>query len=307
MALTRALVGMSQMSMGQLSMAAPASVGSVRGMATLKEIEMRLKGTRNIKKITSSMKMVSAAKYAQAERRLKPARTYGGGAIDVYDKTGAEGPEDVSRQLIIAISSDRGLCGGIHTGVNKAIKQYMATTPANVETKMFLVGDKCTSVIKKYSPDAIEANVKEYGRKPPTFDDASAVANAILECGFEFDKGVLLYNKFKTVVSYNLAEQAIFRDAHFEASKGIDVYDSIDADVLQACAEFQLASIIYFAMKENACSEQSARMTAMDNASKNASEMIEKLQVTYNRTRQAVITTELIEIISGAAAAENMS
>jgi len=171
-----------------------------------------------------------------------------------------------------------------------------------VETKMFLVGDKCTSVIKKAAPENIEGQVKEYGRKPPTFDDASAVANMVLECGFEFDKGILLYNKFKSVVSYSLSEQAIFRDAHFAAAKGIDVYDSIDADVLQSCAEFQLASIIYFAMKENACSEQSARMTAMDNASKNAGEMIDKLQVTYNRTRQAVITKELIEIISGAAA-----
>jgi len=271
-------------------------------MATLKEIEMRLKGTRNIKKITTSMKMVSAAKYAQAERRLKPARAYGGGCVDVYDKTGAEGPEDVSKQLIIAISSDRGLCGGIHSGINKAIKTFMANTPANVETKMFLVGDKCTSVIKKAVPDNIEGQVKEYGRKPPTFDDASAVANMVLECGFEFDKGILLYNKFKSVVSYSLSEQPLFRDAHFAASKGIDVYDSIDADVLQSCAEFQLASIIYFAMKENACSEQSARMTAMDNASKNAGEMIDKLQITYNRTRQAVITKELIEIISGAAA-----
>merc|ERR1712133_204294 len=190
--------------MGQLSVAqpaamvAPAAVGSVRGMATLKEIEMRLKGTRNIKKITTSMKMVSAAKYAQAERRLKPARAYGSGCVDVYDKTGAEGPEDASKQLIIAISSDRGLCGGIHSGINKAIKNHMANTPANVETKMFLVGDKCTSAIK--------GQVKEYGRKPPTFDDAAAVANAVLECGFDFDKGILLYNKFKSVVSYSLSE-----------------------------------------------------------------------------------------------------
>merc|ERR1719193_3089097 len=76
------------------------------------------------------MKMVSAAKYAQAERRLKPARTYGAGAVDVYDKTGAEGPEAVTKQLIIAISSDRGLCGGIHSGINKYIKNYMAATNA---------------------------------------------------------------------------------------------------------------------------------------------------------------------------------
>merc|ERR1712136_347166 len=131
------------------------------------------------------MKMVSAAKYAQAERRLKPARAYGSGCVDVYDKTGAEGPEDASKQLIIAISSDRGLCGGIHSGINKVIKNHI--------------------------PDAIEGQVKEYGRKPPTFDDAAAVANAVLECGFDFDKGILLYNKFKSVVSYSLSEQPIFR------------------------------------------------------------------------------------------------
>ena len=83
-------------------------------MATLKEIEMRLKGTRNIKKITTSMKMVSAAKYAQAERKLKPARAYGNGCIDVYDKTGAEGPEDVTKRLIIAISSDRGMASSYY-------------------------------------------------------------------------------------------------------------------------------------------------------------------------------------------------
>jgi len=302
MALTRALIGANSVLAGQVSLAAPASVGSVRGMATLKEIEMRLKGTKNIRKITMSMKMVSAAKYAQAERRLKTARAYGGGATQVYDKTGAEGPEDVTKQLVVAISSDRGLCGGIHSGVNKAIKAIIAKTPANVETKLFLVGDKCTQVMKRTFADHIEAQVKDYGRKPPTFDDASAVANAILECGYEFDKGVLLFNRFRTVVSYSLSEQPLFRDAHIAAAKGIDVYDSIDADVLQACAEFQLASVIFYAMKENICSEQSARMTAMDNASKNAGEMIDKLTTTYNRTRQAVITKELIEIISGAAA-----
>lgn len=300
MALTRALIGSNAILANQMSVAMPA--GSTRGMATLKEIEIRLKGTKNIKKITTSMKMVSAAKYAQAERRLKPARAYGAGAADVYEKTGAEGPAEVGKQLVVAISSDRGLCGGIHSGVNKAIKALLAKTPAGVETKMFLVGDKCTSVMKKVAPAALAGQIKDYGRKPPTFDDAAAVANAILESGFEFDRGVLLYNKFKSVVSYSLTEQPLFRDSHFSAGPEFDVYDSIDSDVLQSCAEFQLASIIYFAMKENACSEQSARMTAMDNASKNAGEMIDKLTVTYNRTRQAVITKELIEIISGAAA-----
>merc|ERR1712047_102097 len=125
----------------------------------------------------------------------------------------------------------------------------------------------------------------EIGRLPPQFGDAAAVANAILNSGVEYDQGKMMYNKYKSVVSYE-----------------ITAYDSVDADVVQSYLEFSLASLVYYAMKEGACSEQSSRMTAMDNSSKNAGEMIDKLTITFNRTRQAVITGELIEIISGAAA-----
>jgi len=112
----------------------------------------------------------------------------------------------------------------------------------------------------------------------------------------------MLYNFYKSVVSYNTTAIPIFSQDVIMGADKITAYDSLDSDVMQSYNEFSLASLIYYAMKEGATSEQSSRMTAMDNSSKNAGEMIDKLTITYNRTRQAVITGELIEIISGAAA-----
>jgi len=112
----------------------------------------------------------------------------------------------------------------------------------------------------------------------------------------------LYYNEFRSVVSYKTKTLDIFPVASVEQAKNLSVYDSLDSDVMQSYLEYSLASLIYYCLKEGACSEQSSRMTAMDNSSKNAGEMIDKLTLTYNRTRQAVITGELIEIISGAAA-----
>merc|ERR1719500_757117 len=142
----------------------------------------------------------------------------------------------------------------------------------------------------------------EIGRLPPTFNDAAKIANAIMTCGHEFDSGKLLYNYYKSVVSYDTSEIPIFSQEAVTGAEKVSVYDSLDADVVQSYMEYSLASLIYYAMKEGATSEQSSRMTAMDNSSKNAGEMIDKLRITFNRTRQAVITGELIEIISGAAA-----
>jgi F-type H+-transporting ATPase subunit gamma len=128
------------------------------------------------------------------------------------------------------------------------------------------------------------------------------VAENVLTCGYQFEIGKIVYNKFKSVVSYTTTEIPIFSINSISTAPKLTVYDSLDADVIQSYVEYSLSSLIYYTMKENACSEQSSRMTAMDGASKNAGEMIEKLSLTFNRTRQAVITRELIEIISGAAA-----
>ncbi len=137
---------------------------------------------------------------------------------------------------------------------------------------------------------------------PPLFLDASKLANEIINCGYDYTDGKIIYNKFKSVVSYHCSDLPIFSLKSVESAPKLPVYDSLDSDVIQNYLEFSLASLLFYTMKEGACSEQSSRMTAMDNASKNAGEMIDKLTLTFNRTRQAVITRELIEIISGAAA-----
>lgn len=274
-----------------------------RNMATLKDIRMRLKSVKNIQKITQSMKMVSAAKYARADRDLRQARPYGEGTKAFYEVADIKAPEGKPKTLIIAISSDRGLCGAIHSSVARHIRTMMHEDAHLAENaRIICVGDKVRAILQRLFPENIILSFSNYGKKPPIFDDAVQVANSILNSDYEFDKGILLYNRFKSVVSYATSEQPVFSLETVSNSEKITLYDSLDADVLRSYQEYSLASLIYYAMKENACSEQSARMTAMDSASKNAGEMIDKLTMTFNRTRQAVITKELIEIISGAAA-----
>jgi len=265
---------------------------ATRGMATLKDIETRLKSVKNIRKITSSMKMVSAAKYARAERALKPARVYGTGAESLYTKNEFEAGED---KLVLAISSDRGLCGGVHSGLGKAIK---AANEAKAVTKTIIVGDKAKAILQRTMGDTFLATFNNVGKKPASFTDAINVAEEVLS--HEADTVDIVYNSFVNVVSYNTTTKPIPGVAAIEANDAIYNYDEVDSEVLKCYQEFTLANIVYHSIREQECSEQSARMNAMENATRNAGEMIDKLTLQYNRTRQAVITRELIEIISGA-------
>ncbi|XP_078798147.1 ATP synthase F(1) complex subunit gamma, mitochondrial isoform X1 [Oryzias latipes] len=278
--------------------------GQVRNMATLKDITLRLKSIKNIQKITKSMKMVAAAKYARAERQLKPARVYGTGALALYEKADIKAPEEkTSKHLLVGVTSDRGLCGAIHSGVAKVIKSEIANlTSAGKEVMVVNVGDKLRGLLHRTHGKHIILNCKEVGRIPPSFNDASIVATELLNSGYEFDQGSVIFNRFRSVISYRTDQKPLFSTDIVANSESMGIYDDIDADVLRNYQEFALVNVIYLAMKESSTSEQSARMTAMDNASKNASEIIDKLTLTFNRTRQAVITKELIEIISGAAA-----
>merc|ERR1712018_797088 len=281
-----------------------------RGMANLKAIAIRLKSVKNIQKITQSMKMVSAAKYARAERDLKAARPYGTGAQSFYENAqvgrDAEGKvvpaEAGQKELYVALTSDRGLCGAIHSSICKAIRNELLEKPNLDNVAIICVGDKSRAQLARLFAKNILCVGSDIGRLPPQFGDASKVASAILNSGFEYDIGKMYYNQFRSVVSYKTSELPIFSLDTVNNADKLSVYDSLDADVLQSYMEYSLASMIYYCLKEGACSEQSSRMTAMDNSSKNAGEMIDKLTLTYNRTRQAVITGELIEIISGAAA-----
>ncbi|KAJ0171978.1 hypothetical protein K1T71_012741 [Dendrolimus kikuchii] len=251
-----------------------------RNMATLKAISIRLKSVKNIQKITQSMKMVSAAKYTRAERELKAARPYGEGSILFYERAEVAPPEDDPKQLYVAITSDR------------AIPRL--TTPNSRSFARRCARRRCRGEGGSYC--------EVIGRLPPTFSDAAKLAEAILTSGYEFGSGKIVYNKFRSVVSYQQSDLPLYSQKAVQGAPKLATYDSLDSDVIQSYMEFSLASMLFYAMKEGACSEQSSRMTAMDNASKNAGEMIDKLTLTFNRTRQAVITRELIEIISGAAA-----
>jgi len=277
-----------------------------RGMATLKVIALRLKSVKNIQKITQSMKMVSAAKYTRAEKDLRSAKPYGEGAQSFYKhaEVGQDGEvtEKPKKELLVAMTSDRGLCGAVHSSICRAIKAELNSRSTVENVGIICVGDKSRAQLQKLYGQQILSVGSEIGRLPPQFGDASKIANAIINSGFEYDTGKLYFNRFKSVISYSTTIIPLFSNEAVSKAPKMTLYDSVDADVMQSYLEYSLASLIYYCLKEGACSEQSARMSAMDNASKNAKEMIDKLTITFNRTRQAVITGELIEIISGAAA-----
>eukprot|EP01135_Chromosphaera_perkinsii_P011846 Nk52_evm37s2506 gene=Nk52_evmTU37s2506 len=281
--------------------AGSAQLQQARGMATLKEISMRLKSTQNIQKITSSMKMVSAAKFSRAEKALnKSGRGLGIAINRIYEATGLAQPEAPEKKCAIAISSDRGLCGGIHSAIAKGIKAELAANK-NTQYKFVFVGDKTRLILQKMVGKDILVHFSEVGRKPATFIESSAIAQKIIETGEKFDVTDVWYNKFKSAISYDTTKQPVFSAEALGNAPELTPYE-IEDDILDSYAQFTLANTIMYCQIEGAASEQSARMQAMENATKNAEEMIGSLQLLYNRTRQAVITRELIEIISGAAA-----
>ncbi|XP_041350129.1 ATP synthase subunit gamma, mitochondrial-like [Gigantopelta aegis] len=274
----------------------------VRGMATIKYIRMRLKSVTNIQKITKSMKMVSAAKFSRAERELKVARPFGIGAQAFYEKVEVKQDETQPSHLYIALTSDRGLCGGVHSSIAKRIRALLLEDKAGAETKLVCIGDKSKNILQRLFKPNILLTFNDIGKRPPVFADAAVVAAAIIESGFKYDVGKLFFNKFKSIVSYKTTEMPLFTLESVNSADKLSLYDSLDDDVMRSYNEFALVSLLFYAMKEGATTEQSQRMTSMDGATKNAGEMIDKLRMAFNRTRQAVITRELIEIISGAAA-----
>merc|ERR1712119_15273 len=274
----------------------PKCAGQVRhSSGKLKELGIRLKSITNIQKITKTMKMISASKA------IVPARAYGEGAVGIYEKAGVEAPAtaDNSTMLYVAVSSDRGLCGALHSSIGREVRDEIAGLPQGADAKVITIGEKAKAVLAISNPGNMAMEMKEYGRLPPTFADASAIADQIMKSGVEFDKCVIVYNWFKSAMTNIIKHQPVFSEEAVATSSNMSVYDSLDEDVIKSFQEFQLANTVYYTIKENYTSEQGARMVSMDGATKNAGEIIEKMALTYNRTRQAVITTELTEIISG--------
>merc|ERR1719242_2598754 len=216
--------------------------------------------------------MISSAKYAKASKQLDSIRGFaaaGAGAVNsLTSQEGYVAPE--GKHLIVISSSDRGLCGALH----KASKEI----------------------------DNVIIKCSEVGRNDPTFAECAALAQTILENGYDWSSGTMLYNHHKSAMTQIITPVSLASQAGLESSPGLEVYDSVDGSVIQNFVEYSLAATLYGCIKENYTSEQAARMIAMDGATKNANEMIDRMKLQFNRLRQAVITTELCEIIAGMSA-----
>jgi len=246
--------------------------------------------------------MIAAVKYARAERELKPARPYGQGTQEFYTSIEAEKLEKKPDHLMVLMSSDRGLCGGVHSNITRMLKVDIHGRESDPNFRIICVGDKIKAQINRFFAKNFLLTCNDIGKRPPTFSDAARLAQGILDSGYNYQQGDIYVNRFKSVVSYKTTKLPILNVSTVSGLDAVSIYDSLDGEVLQSYMEYSLSSLLYYALKEGATSEQSSRMTAMDAASKNAGEIIEKMTLLFNRTRQAVITKELIEIISGAAA-----
>lgn len=272
-----------------------------RTMATLKDLKMRMDSVSNIAKITSSMKMVSTAKFKQAERTLQPARAYGKANQALFKAVGVDSEDvEAKKPVAIVVSGDRGLCAGIHSNVSKKARALLE----DKHYDLCIIGDKAKTQLNKQHGDKLAVHFNAIGRTPPTFDEASFIAEEILKARPDFDGGVLIYNHFQSAIAYHTTVVDLHGAETLKWNEKFAPYEVQGDDILPWFHQFNLASTIFHALKEGATSEQSTRMSAMDNATTNAGDMISALNLTYNRTRQAVITRELIEIISGASALE---
>ncbi|KAG7096385.1 hypothetical protein E1B28_003829 [Marasmius oreades] len=282
---------------------------SARNMATLRELELRLKSVRNIEKITKSMKMIASTKLAKAQRAMQAGKEYGIANSEVFDHSKEESPSDSIRRLFIVVSSDKGLCGGIHSSVSKATRRALnnlADTPLegvkiDPTSPVMVIGDKSKAQLTRAQPKNLRLTFNQIGRDIPTFADAAGVADLITKSGVEFDAVVLVHNRFVSAISYEPKAFEVKGAAALKESEGFKRYEMED-DFTKDLAEFSLANAIYAALVEGHACEQSARRNAMDNASKNAKDMIDSLTMQYNRGRQAAITNELVDIITGASA-----
>jgi F-type H+-transporting ATPase subunit gamma len=279
-----------------------------RGMATEQQLKARITGTQNIAKITKSMKMVSAAKLRGDQQRLNAARPFAewankltGGYQDLENIDTASFPDN---NLIVAMYTDKGLCGGVNTISSRMIKQMCAKLEASGKKyEIIVLGEKGRSQLNRHFGNKVGIAITER-TLPYSFDLSCSLAAMAIEkdCAAVH----VVFNKFKSAIQYipSIKNITPMLDNCAEKLVGTSMIPRKHPEYLLNLYEYTLATHIHHSLLENATAEQSSRMGAMENASKNASEMIEKLTLQYNRARQARITTELIEIISGASALE---
>ncbi len=293
-------------------------------MASLKALKIRIGSVKSTQKITKAMKMVAAAKLRRAQEAAEAGRPYAERLTEVMaslaDKVtvGPQSPRLLAGtgsdqvHLMVVATSERGLAGAFNTNIVRAARKAADALLAQGRTvKFYLIGRKGRAVIQRLYPGKIVWQVDQSHIKNIAFADALEVARDItrrFEAG-EFDVAHLFYARFQSALVQEPTEKQIVpvplptRAAAASAGANAAVeYEPDEEDILAALLPRNIAVQLFRAMLENAASEQGSRMTAMDNATRNAGDMINRLTVLYNRTRQAAITTELVEIISGAEA-----
>jgi len=290
-------------------------------MASLKELKDRIASVKSTQKITKAKKMVAAAKLRRAQMAAEAARPYAAQmekvmsslaskvSIDENSSKLLAGTGKSETHLLVVATSDRGLCGAFNANIVKEARAKAEKLLGEGKKVLFyMVGRKGIPIIKRFYPGQILKHYDTSNVKAPGFEEAKAIAEdltALVEEG-KFDVAHLFYGKFRSALVQEPTVQQIIpiaiEDGAIAESTGAVEYEPDEEEILAALLPRNLTTQIFGALLENNASEQGASMTAMDNATRNAGDLIDNLTIIYNRSRQAAITTELIEIIAGAEA-----
>jgi F-type H+-transporting ATPase subunit gamma len=288
-------------------------------MASLDDLKKRIASVKSTQKITKAMKMVAAAKLRRAQESAEKGRPYSEKMNNIIlnlssgisDKENApkllSGSGNDKVHLCVVMTSDRGLCGGFNSNIIKKAKSYFAKlVDEGKDLKIITVGSKGNDQLKRAYGDKIIANISFKESKHANYFDAEKVGKMVIEKfeAEEFDVCTIFYNQFKNVITQIPQAQQIIplnvENSENEKSEDSYEFEPDEDEILSNLLPKNISTQIFKAMLENSASEQGSRMSAMDNATRNAGEMVDKLTIEYNRSRQAAITKELIEIISGA-------
>jgi F-type H+-transporting ATPase subunit gamma len=288
-------------------------------MASLDDLKKRIASVKSTQKITKAMKMVAAAKLRRAQESAEKGRPYSEKMNNVIlnlssgisDKENApkllSGTGNDKVHLCVVMTSDRGLCGGFNSNIIKKAKSYFSKILSEgKELKIITVGSKGNDQLKRMYGDKIIENISFKESKNANYFDADKVGKIVIDKfeSSEFDICTIFYNQFKNVITQIPQAQQIIplnsEDTEENSSEESYEFEPDEDEILNNLLPKNISTQIFKAMLENSASEQGSRMSAMDNATRNAGEMVDKLTIQYNRSRQAAITKELIEIISGA-------
>ena len=292
-------------------------------MPNLKELKTRIASVKSTKKITSAMKMVAASKLRRAQELAESSRVYADSLAFILSSLAGKntnnsdlpeiltGRENPKATLLVVNSSDRGLCGGFNSNLFRHAKNWIAQQQAQGKSvKIMTVGKKAASFYRRSELDVI-AGFDDLSSNDRQLQVAEEVKNKIVELfdNKEVDEVFILFNKFISAISQEPSYQSIIpmtteesAQEETQTSNAVFEFEPDKNELLEYLVPRNFLTQIYRSILESAASEHAARMTSMDNATRNAGDMIDRLTLTYNRTRQAFITKELIEIISGAEA-----